>query len=284
MSFNAVTNLNGGTASTNDLTGATSSATVRALQHNPVDSTLLGSTEDGYVATWVNGSDHIAFLPPASGDGITQLTGDVLAGPGAGSEVATVVAISGSSPILITPGSLEWTAATTGPTLTQASRSSASAETLSIVAQGATGATHTGGDLLLASGTSGSSTAGEVAIQVGSVPVVTMTPTQVQWSSSMGVQTANVKATQTANYQVLVTDFIIPLNSTGGVFNVTLPASPSVGDTYWLKDVGGAAFTNNITVLPNSGNTIDGASSYLLQNNREAITVICTANTVWSIF
>lgn len=63
----------------------------------------------------------------AGGGGITQLTGDVLAGPGTGSKVATVVAISGTSPIAITPNTLQWIQGATGPTFTQAQQANGSA-------------------------------------------------------------------------------------------------------------------------------------------------------------
>ena len=56
--------------------GTPGDLTVVALQGNPVDSTHLTSTQDGYVATWNNTSGHITFESPASSLVVT-LTGDV---------------------------------------------------------------------------------------------------------------------------------------------------------------------------------------------------------------
>lgn len=49
-----------------DLSGTSSSQTVIKLQGNAVASTTLGSTQDGYVLTWVNGSTNIQAKPPTS--------------------------------------------------------------------------------------------------------------------------------------------------------------------------------------------------------------------------
>lgn len=69
--------------------GGNIATTVEALQGFPVANTAPTTT---YVLTW-NGS---AWAPAASGSGgISQLTGDVLAGPGSGSQAATVVALDG---------------------------------------------------------------------------------------------------------------------------------------------------------------------------------------------
>lgn len=90
---------------------------------------------------------------PAGATGSTSnLAGDVT-GP-AGSNI--VVAISGPTPIQITPTSLQWTAGTTGPSLSQADQTSnIPTNLLTITSQkgftGATGANKIGGDVGLMS-------------------------------------------------------------------------------------------------------------------------------------
>jgi hypothetical protein len=71
--------------------------TINGLTSMPVP-TLSGCeiTSDG--ANWQIGPSCTAVLPGAFGGGITQLTGDVTAGPGSGSVVTTVVKVGGVTP------------------------------------------------------------------------------------------------------------------------------------------------------------------------------------------
>jgi hypothetical protein len=76
-----------------------------------------------------------------------------------------------------------------------------------------------------------------------------------------------------ANYAVnLTTDNIILANSSGGGFNVTLPATHVLGDIITVKDSGGLAGTlaNNIIVDTAGADTIDGAAIYTINVNYRA--------------
>lgn len=68
-----------------------------------------------------------------------------------------------------------------------------------------------------------------------------------------------VVSTKTSNYTAGENEDV-PLNPTGGSFNLTLPASPTHGDKVRAADVSGVASTNPVTILRN-GNNINGAAS-----------------------
>ena len=83
----------------------------------------------------------------------------------------------------------------------------------------------------------------------------------IAWQS---VQTSGFTASAGRGY---------PLNTTSAAFTVTLPASPSVGDTIILLDYAGTFDTNKLTINPN-GNKIEGSTdNVLLGGEREGATL-----------
>jgi hypothetical protein len=77
----------------------------------------------------------------------------------------------------------------------------------------------------------------------------------------------NTVVAKSANYTILNYDSQIDCNSSGGAFTVTLPdPAPLAGKIFIIKDVGGSATANNISIAPHGAETIDGlAANYLLQ-------------------
>jgi hypothetical protein len=106
-----------------------------------------------------------------------------------------VAAISGSTPINITPATLQWTTGTVNPTLTQVSTSSGSGQQMLITAQSATGAGHSGGNLILGAGNSGLSTVGSVYIQTGGTTQFQFSPTALTYTPAGGSSTLIASAT-----------------------------------------------------------------------------------------
>ena len=65
-----------------------------------------------------------------------------------------------------------------------------------------------------------------------------------------------VTSAVTSNTTLDDTYYVVLVNTTGGTVTITLPASPTTGQAYKIKDSGGDALNNNITVAGN-GHTID---------------------------
>jgi hypothetical protein len=76
-------------------------------------------------------------------------------------------------------------------------------------------------------------------------------------------------------------DDYVAITTLTAPFQINLPSVGALGNTYEIKDTVGAAATFPVTISGN-GNNIDGASSYTLTFNYEAIVVTWTG-TQWSI-
>ena len=68
------------------------------------------------------------------------------------------------------------------------------------------------------------------------------------------------------------------LDSTSGVFTVTLPASPSIGDVITLADQTGQYSTNNVTVAQNGNNINGSANDLVLDVDRSVARLIWSGN------
>ena len=90
---------------------------------------------------------------------------------------------------------------------------------------------------------------------------------------------------KTGAYSIAATDVVITCNTTGGAFAVTLPtiASVGIGKWYIIKDIGGAGGSNNLTVNRSSTDTIDGATSKVINTNYGSLTLLAVASGVWAI-
>lgn len=76
-------------------------------------------------------------------------------------------------------------------------------------------------------------------------------------------------------YTVLSTDYYLSVDASGGVVTIRLPNAPTNYTTYIIKDRGGNAATNNITVTTVGGAvTIDGGTSFVMNTAYESITVL----------
>lgn len=74
-----------------------------------------------------------------------------------------------------------------------------------------------------------------------------------------------VSTVKTSNYSMTVSDELIQVDTTGGAVTITLPNSTGTPKgRFIVKDVGGAAQTNKITIQRAGSDTIeDGVSTYV---------------------
>ena len=73
---------------------------------------------------------------------------------------------------------------------------------------------------------------------------------------------------------------VVEVQNHASTFTVTLPTSPLVGTTYFIKDFAGVASTNNINVATTQ--LIDGLNPYVINNNFGCISVVFNGAT-WSV-
>jgi hypothetical protein len=84
---------------------------------------------------------------------------------------------------------------------------------------------------------------------------------------------------QTANVNASVND-LVRCNTTAGGFAVTFPASPADGSIIGILDTANKFAANNVTILPNTGKTIEGDStSMILDINGTYVTFMYISST-----
>lgn len=86
---------------------------------------------------------------------------------------------------------------------------------------------------------------------------------------------------KTANYTALAADSIIA-DTSGGSFTITLPASPSIGNSVKFAD-GGDWYTNNVIIARN-GSTIEGLSDDFALDIKGIIVEFVYDGSTWEIY
>lgn len=92
-----------------------------------------------------------------------------------------------------------------------------------------------------------------------------------------------VISVKTGNYLLTPTDYLVPVDSTGGPFSLTLPTGMVVGTRFEVADVGGACGTNVVTVNAPGGEQIIGGGTFNMASNYVAYTFTKTTANFWSV-
>jgi len=162
----------------------------------------------------------------------------------------------------------------TGISFSQVATASATGANFNIIAQGAT---TTGGSINLETGTG--TTNGSINLKVASTLTASVVPNK--FVNNQGRRRHVTQITSAANYNVLASDDFIAITSLSATFNIVLPATPTLGDIYEIKDTTGNADTFPVTVDGN-GNNIDGAGDFDFTQSYGSASFIWTG-TQWSI-
>lgn len=271
-----------------DLSGSSSNQTV--IKINGASVPVSGSLTTGNVLQ-VNGSSSLTYGAVNLAGGANYVTGTLPTGNQAAQSLSgdvtgttasnTVISLTGSGgfvDIASTGAALNWSTGTSAPTLKQANNTtnSATGQALTIQAQNATGTSSTGGALVLKSGT-GTSTDGVIDFDIGASTKAFLNTDKLVTSVGRRIQTT----VTTTNLTIVDGYEVIIVGTLSGTVTITLPASPTAGDIYTIKDQGGDAASFNI-IVDGNGNNIDGLSTYTINTDYQSITVIF-ANGTWSV-
>ena len=87
-------------------------------------------------------------------------------------------------------------------------------------------------------------------------------------------------------YTASLDDYIIGVNSAGGAIDLRLQKANTLasGQLLVIKDEGGSASTNNITINASGSDTIDGANSVVLESPYGSIQLFCNGSDKYFIY
>lgn len=112
---------------------------------------------------------------------------------------------------------------------------------------------------------------GTLQFDVNGQPIVTVVPTSTPAPGAFA-QPRKVSTTGTATINVLISDSFAGVSIYQSSTPVTTVQLPATEGPYPIFDGSGNAGTSNITVLPPTGKTIDGQSSYVMNTNFQSTT------------
>lgn len=282
--------------------GNTGSATpvggiVNIVGSGNIDTTGVGDT---LTITLVGTTDHAVQVGNAAGS-LTSipvgLTGQVLTGVTGGDPVfaapaASAISITGDTGGALGPSNaFTFTGGTTGLLFNGAGTTETLGGTL-IVSNGGTGrSTLTDHGLLVGAGTTAITqlaAAADGQLPIGSTGVDPVLATLTAGTgisiangagsitiSSSGTTTLTYTNVNTSPYVVLATDEYLGVDASVAPITLQFPNAPAAGRVFIVKDFGGFAATNNITITSLGGAVgFDGALSYVMNTNLQAVQLL----------
>jgi hypothetical protein len=114
------------------------------------------------------------------------------------------------------------------------------------------------------------------SIQVGSSGTPAH-PLSVAGSSFLSGAIIHKRLLTAADYTLTDADYYVGADTTNGAVKLTLPSAVNLtsGQTFVVKDEGGVANTNNITISGSAADTIDGQNEVLLESPYASLQLYC---------
>jgi hypothetical protein len=264
---------------------------------------VSGTPETGAVTDSVinatTSSVGVASFNPAQ---FTVTSGAVSLIGGSGAPIETITGDSGG-PLGPTSGNFNLTGGTTGLTFSGATSTETLTGTL-VVANGGTDSTsfNTNGAVYSNTTSTGalqaaSLTDGQILVgsTIGAPTAATITAganisianghNSITISASTASESVNYTNVSTSPYVVLSTDYYLSVDCSAGAITLNFPNIPAANRIWVIKDRTGSAATNNITITTVGGLVnIDGAATYVMKTNYQAVQMLANSVPTYEIY
>ena len=122
------------------------------------------------------------------------------------------------------------------------------------------------------------------SIQVGSSATPSYT-LSVAGGSFLSGAVVHKRLRVSSDYTVLSSDYYVGVDTVGGAVKLTLPQATALlsGQTFIVKDEGGSANTNNVTISGSGADTIDGQNEVFLESPHASIHLYCDGDSKYFI-
>lgn len=123
------------------------------------------------------------------------------------------------------------------------------------------------------------------SVQIGSSGTPSHT-LSIAGSSYLSGSIVHARLLVNADYSATTSDYYIGVDTTGGTVKITLPLASTLsnGQTLVVKDEGGNADSNKITISGSGTDTIDGINQVFLESPYAAIQLYCNGASKYFVY
>lgn len=141
----------------------------------------------------------------------------------------------------------------------------------------------TGGGIFTQLAANQAFTTSSVSVGANTTPLARM---HIVGSSFMSGAVTHKRKFVNSNYSVATTDYYVGVDSNNSTVKITLPVATQMldGQTIIIKDEGGNAASNNITISGSASDTIDGQNTVILESPFASIQLYCNGENKFFIY